>query len=492
MPRSSPQPSSVLLVEDDESLADALRLALKSRNYDVTHVEDGDFALDLLETNDFDVILSDIRMPQLGGIELLREIRKAKRRVPVILMTAFDSTGRAIEATKNGAFDYLAKPFRMEELFDVLEKAIANGRLSGRKVTITPDSDTAGDSFIGSTEQMREVFKQIGRLVDKPVNVLIRGETGTGKELVARSLYQYGNRSERPFVAVNCAAIPDSLIESELFGHEKGAFTHAVGKRIGRFEQADTGTIFLDEVGDLPLDTQVKLLRVLQEQMITRVGGNESIQVDVRVISATHRNLEELLVDGKFREDLYYRLNGAGIDLPPLRDRLDDIAELTDYFLLQSAREFAFERPQISPAAISQLKRHPWPGNVRELENVIRAALINAQGMTVGPDHINKALDTVSAAPRSPDSRSERSNLKDNISFAQHIRARLKQASIESVPPTIGVLETLTEEMERELYTAAVEMAFGNQTTISKWLGVSRFTVREKLDKYKIFPKRDK
>lgn len=489
----------ILLVDDDVKAAEGVALALESRGYSVDHAEDGDIALDLAEEQIFDVVLSDIRMPMMDGLELLDALRTRRPRLPVVLMTAFDSAGRAIEATKRGAFDYLAKPFRMEELFEVLDKAIATNRLTAKRVVVpgnADDADTDADCMVGSCAGMREVFKAIGRLADKPVSVLVKGETGTGKELVARALYSHGRRSDGPFIAVNCAAIPENLIESELFGHERGAFTGATARRIGRFEQADGGMLFLDEVGDLRPATQVKLLRVLQERKITRVGGTEALPIDVVVISATHRDIEKMIADGEFREDLYYRLAAAVIQLPPLRERLADIAPLAEHFFLQYAQEFGYGEAGLAKEAIEALERSSWPGNVRELENVIRKSLVDAHGLTVTAEHVRDALRDspgakVKAAAGEAADRAGGGAVGDVEAdvLAAHIRKRLEERAASA---SGGALAALIDEVEAIIYAEALEISFGNQSQVSKLLGVSRSTVREKLDRFSLFPNRGK
>ena len=487
--------SRILLVDDDIRAAEGVALALESRSFVVTHAEDGDIALDLVEGDDFDVVISDIRMPVMDGLELLDKIRALKPRLPVILMTAFDSAGRAIEATKRGAFDYLAKPFKMEDLLDVLEKAVATNRLTAKRVTLPGDDkggDQAAESMVGSSPAMREMFKAIGRLADKPVSVLVKGETGAGKELVARALFSHGGRADQPFIAVNCAAIPENLIESELFGHERGAFTGAAAQRIGRFEQADGGTLFLDEVGDLRPATQVKLLRVLEERKITRVGGTEAVPIDVIVISATHRDIESMIARGEFREDLYYRLAASVIQLPPLRDRPEDIPALAEHFFTRYALQFGYDEASLAKEAVSVLEQAIWPGNVRELENVVRKSLVDAHGLTVTADHVAMALSAtpgskVGGAAPTPVSGEGATDQSDAL--AAHIKWRLEECA--AAEDGCG-LAVLTEEFEQLIYRSALEIAYGNQSQIAKLLGVSRSTVREKLDRYALLPNRGK
>ncbi len=305
----------LLLVEDDENIAAALRDVLEAEGYALTHADRGERGLELATRERFDVVLSDLKMPGMTGLELVQRVHEARPQLPLILMTAHGTAETAITATKNGAYDYLLKPFEMDELLGVLEKAIESSRLATQPISIG-EGEASLDAIIGQSRAMQEIYKEIGRIAAKPVSVLIRGATGTGKELIARAIYQHSDRAGRPFIAVNCTAIPENLIESELFGHEKGAFTGAESRRIGRLEQAHTGTILLDEIGDMPLPAQVKLLRFLQERTIERVGGRETIPIDVRVLASTHRDLEAAIATQQFREDLFFRLNVVTITLP--------------------------------------------------------------------------------------------------------------------------------------------------------------------------------
>jgi DNA-binding NtrC family response regulator len=321
---------------------------------------------------------------------------------------------------------------------------------------------------------MQDVCKEIGRVAAKPVTVLIRGETGTGKELIARAIYQHSPRANAPFIAINCAAIPENLLESELFGHERGAFTGADQRRIGRFEQANKGTLFLDEIGDLPPKTQVKLLRVLQQQTFQRVGGTEAISVDVRVLAATHRNLEAMIRDGKFREDLFHRLNVVSLQLPPLRERREDIPVLVQYFLRKYAGDFAVESPTIAADALAVLQADSWPGNVRELENITRRLLLGARGLSINADAARQTLVSrnTEAAPTG----------NSFTTFAADLLARAQKGSIDDAHAR------MMNEAEREIITQAITLAEGNQAKAARWLGLSRFTLREKLKQIGLHP----
>jgi DNA-binding NtrC family response regulator len=321
---------------------------------------------------------------------------------------------------------------------------------------------------------MQTIYKEIGRIASKPVNVLIRGETGTGKELIARAIYQHSDRAKAPFIAINCAAIPETLLESELFGHERGAFTGAEARRIGRFEQADHGTIFLDEIGDMTPSTQAKLLRVLQEKTIQRLGGKETIWVDVRVIAATHRDLEAALKNRQFREDLYYRLNVVVINLPPLRERKEDIPELVRFFLRKYGAELGVESPAIHADAMEMLQSQNWPGNVRQLENFVRKVLLQAQGYTIGLDDVRAALKTAMIPPDAATL-----SLRE---YVDHLLAAAQQGDLGDAH------DRLLKEAERQLFSRAIELAQGNQAKAARWVGVSRLTMREKLIQFGLHP----
>jgi len=330
--------AKVLLVEDDPGIRDTLRRVLTEEGHEVTVEARGDEGMARAAKGSFNLVITDLRLPGLNGLELVRQLHAAQPRLPIILITAFGTTESAIEATKFGAYDYLLKPFNVPELLELVRKAADSNRIMSDPVILGP-TGPARDALVGQSPAMQAIYKEIGRVASKPVNVLIRGETGTGKELIARAIYQHSDRAQAPFVAINCAAIPETLLESELFGHERGAFTGAEERRIGRFEQAHQGTIFLDEIGDMTFGTQVKLMRVLQEKTLQRLGGKETITVDVRVLAATHRDLETAILQKQFREDLYYRLSVVVINLPPLRQRREDIPQLVRHFLQRHGPE---------------------------------------------------------------------------------------------------------------------------------------------------------
>jgi len=346
--------------------------------------------LDLVRREQPDVAILDILLPDENGLEVYSQMRALDGKLPIIFATASGSSNTAIEAMQLGAFDYLTKPLNVAEVKRVIDRALEVRRMTNAPVTMDPSTPEPnnGDVIIGRSPAMQEVYKSIGLVASQDVTVLIRGESGTGKELVARALYQFSKRSDGPFLVVNCAAIPETLLESELFGHEKGSFTGAEKRRIGKFEQSNGGTLFLDEIGDMPLLLQGKILRVLQDQTFQRVGGNQTIQTDVRVITATHRNLEQMVEKSQFREDLLYRLNGYTIFLPPLCERSDDLDLLVDHFRRQANRDLEKNVQGVAPEAMAILRKYRWPGNVRELQNVIRQAVLKANGPVLLPDFL--------------------------------------------------------------------------------------------------------
>jgi nitrogen regulation protein NR(I) len=467
----------ILLIEDDAREASSLERLLRTEGYLVNVAHRGDEGLQRARSEDHDVVVTDLRMPGLDGLQIIRELHAAKPRLPIVLMTAFGSTENTIEATKHGAFEYLSKPFEMEEFLAVTAKAAATARLMSEPVELGEPAE-GKEALVGSGRAMENVYKEIGRVAATTVSVLIRGETGTGKELVARAIYQHSDRADKPFIAVNCAAIPETLLESELFGHERGAFTGAETRRIGRFEQAHGGTLFLDEIGDMSLLTQAKLLRVLQDHTIQRLGGKQDIPVDVRIIAATHRDLEAALSEDQFRDDLYYRLAGVVIFLPPLRERgAEDVSRLTKYFLGRFGREMGQKSPAIEPAAISFLQTQPWPGNVRQLSNVVRRALLLASGFPVGAEHVQAAMSRPVVAASQAE-----------VSFPTYVEELLQAAKAAEQGE---VHAQVLEAAERILLTRAIELAQGNQAKAARWLGIARQTVREKLTQFGLRPSQD-
>jgi nitrogen regulation protein NR(I) len=468
--------ANILLIEDDAGICDTLKRVLAEEGHSVAVEKRGDEGLARAGQEPFNVVITDLRLPGLNGLELVHQLHAAQPRLPIILVTAYGTTETAIEATKLGAYDYLLKPFNVPELLDLIRKAADSNRLMSEPVLLG-EAGATRDALVGRSAAMQAIYKEIGRVATKPVNVLIRGETGTGKELIARALYQHSNRANAPFIAINCAAIPETLLESELFGHERGAFTGAQARRIGRFEQANSGTLFLDEIGDMTLGTQVKLMRVLQEKCLQRLGGKETLAVDVRVVAATHHDLETAIRERQFREDLYYRLSVVVVTLPPLRHRREDIPELVRYFLHKHGPELGNPGPSIHPEALEFLQAQSWPGNVRELENVTRKALLLAQTYTINVDHVRTALNKTSGPAVSPPK-----------AFEEHVEELLAAGRRgELTDAHARVLETA----EREVVTRAIQQAHGNQAKAARWLGISRITMRAKLVQFGLHPSQD-
>jgi two-component system nitrogen regulation response regulator GlnG len=385
-----PEPAAVptiLVVDDDAEVRYSLNRVLSARRYTVLEAPSGEEGVAAVKRQPPDVVLLDNRMTGISGLETLQHIRAANPKQLVILMTAYGTAQTAIEAMKFGAFDYVVKPFDPPKLLALVENALrtqADIRSAGGVQPVI-NSEEHKEGIVGASSPMQQVFKIIGQVAASDVTVMITGESGTGKELVARSIHRHSHRSTKPFVAVNCSAIPENLIESELFGHERGAFTGATAQRLGKFEVCDGGTIFLDEIGDMTPTTQTKILRVLQEGEIQRVGSSETLKVNVRVIAATNKDLETLVRDKDFREDLYYRLNVVRLRLPPLRERVEDVPQIVDFFLQNLAKAKKTKARKVSPEALAILCRHSWPGNVRELENMVYRSAVIAQGDAILP-----------------------------------------------------------------------------------------------------------
>jgi DNA-binding NtrC family response regulator len=464
----------ILLIEDDPAIANTLRRILVDEGYEIVVETTGEAGLVRAKQNGFDVVITDLKLPGLSGLELVRELHPEQPRLPILMMTAHGTTETAIEAIQSGAFDYILKPFEMPELIKLVDQAVTASRMMSEPVQVGEVKTAAGDAIVGSSRAMQTIYKEIGRVAAKPVTVLIRGETGTGKELIARAIYQYSDRVNAPFVAINCAAIPETLLESELFGHERGAFTGADMRRIGRFEQANHGTIFLDEIGDMTPGTQVKLIRVLQEKCLQRLGGKETIPVDVRVIAATHRDLEAAIKRNQFREDLYYRLSVVVLHLPPLRERPEDIPDLARFFLNKYVGEFHTQPTSIRPDALAFLQAQPWPGNVRELENVIRKVLLQARGYTISAEIVKNAISRSGSLPVTAE--------KSLHAYADELIGAAQRGEISDA------YGQLHEAAERILLGRAIDKAQGNQAQAARWLGISRLTLREKLIQFGLHP----
>lgn len=464
---------TILVVDDDRTIIHMVSKALGASGIDVLSAGDARKGLDVLASRapHIDACLLDIMLPDLSGLDAFEQFQQADGKLPIIFITSDSSSGTAMEAMKKGAFDYVLKPIDLPALKTVVEKAVEIRRKMLVPVEMTADvsAKESSDVIIGNSPQMQEVYKSVGRVAPQDVTVLIYGESGTGKELVARALYQHSKRVDRPFLAVNCAAIPETLLESELFGHEKGAFTGADRRRIGKFEQCSGGTLFLDEIGDMPHVLQSKILRVLQSQQFERLGGNEVIQTDVRIIAATNRNLERLVALGQFREDLYYRLRGFVIVLPPLRKRGQDLTLLLRHFLARFNRELGKNVETVAPETMEMLNRHGWPGNVRELENVVKQTLIQATGSVIIPEFL-PPFTTHGGSPPEEDRHTD----DESGQLASFIQDRIDAGS-ENV-----YAETL-EFMELRLLRRVLDVTGGNQSQAARILGITRGSLRTKI-----------
>ncbi|HOX04498.1 MAG TPA: sigma-54 dependent transcriptional regulator [Candidatus Paceibacterota bacterium] len=477
----------LLLIDDEADVRYSFGRILDSPDIELAAAESGEEGLRLLPQFKPDVVIMDIRMGGMSGLETLRQIRQADPKLPVIMMTAYGTTQTAIEAMKLGAYDYLLKPFDVPRLQEIVRAALKAARDMRQMVAVQPalDAEDVALGIVGRSEAMQAVFKLIGQLARSDPTVLVTGESGTGKELVARAIYHHSQRSRQPYLAINCAAIPEHLLESELFGHEKGAFTGAAAQRIGKFEQCHRGTLFLDEIGDMSLATQTKILRVLQTGAFDRVGGNQPVQVDVRIIAATHQPLEQAIAARRFREDLFYRLNVVRIHLPPLRDRLDDLPLLAEYFL----RKLASGRRQpplaLAASSLDLLQKYSWPGNIRELENAIRRALVVARGDTILPaDLPPEILEAARATPAGSMGPPSRSPATPPPSGAEPdwdaVAERLFDWAQNN--PQARILPTV----ERALIRAALRHTRWNQVQAARLLGITRATLRKRIQKFQI------
>jgi len=471
--------ANLLLIDDDpDLLAEKVRHFFPAPEHRDEVAYTGSEGLKCIGAAPPDVILLDLRLPDQSGLEVLNQIRAVDARIPVVFVTVVRSAGSAIEAMRHGAYDYLLKPLDVQKLDRVIGEALKVTRLMREPAVVAetpPDEELPGEAIIGSCPGMQEAYKAIGRVADQAFPVLITGESGTGKELVARAIYQHGPRARAPFLALNCAAIPENLLESELFGHEKGAFTGADRRRIGKFEQCSGGTLFLDEIGDMPPATQAKMLRVLQEQTFERVGGNEMIRTDVRLIAATHRDLKAWSDEGKFRPDLYYRLGVFTIHLPPLRERDDDLLMLVQHFLRRFSRELGREVRQAAPEALERLRDHSWPGNIRELQSVLKQALLQASGAVLLPAFLPEPLGGAGAvAP--PTTPAAEPGVETFV-----VRQRVG-------PGVRDLYAKAHRELDRLLLPAVLEHARGSQHQAALLLGIARQTLRLKLRDLGLLP----
>ncbi len=475
----------ILVVDDELNVLASFEKMLSEQGHEVITARRAEAALDCLNKEKPELLIMDIRLPGMDGLQAFRQIKKSYPKLPVIIMTGYGTTESAIEATKLGAFDYQLKPFEPEEMLRIIERALECVRLMQRQVELAPQvAPLTSDAIIGQSIVMQEVYKAIGRVSQTDATVLIRGETGTGKELVARAIYQHSLRSDAPLLLVNCVAIPETLLESELFGYEKGAFTGASTRRIGKFEQANGGTIFLDEIGDIPLGIQAKILRVLQERNFERIGGNDTIHVDVRVIAATNRNLEKAISDGKFRNDLYHRLNVVTIHIPPLRERREDIPQLISYFLERFAQQLKIDKPTLSSDALQALQNYFWHGNVRELEHCIHRAMIFTRGYPIQANDVYRALERPAEDFPMEDTAEQQVISSSSIPYEEQL-----QALVDNYVETHTGAATHSQFIEladKLLVLQALRHTNGNQTQAANLLGLTRPTLQAKMQKYGI------
>jgi DNA-binding NtrC family response regulator len=469
----------ILLIDDDEGLIHFLSRFFQRKGYEVTSCLNGKSAIEAISERKFDLILLDYKMPELNGIETLKRIKTSQIKTPIIIMTAYGNTDLTIEAMKFGAYDYLVKPFEREELSRIVLDALTVNRQMKEIVcipdstgTIPPSPDKNSLKIIGNSKRMQDVYKMVGQVAEKDISVLITGESGTGKELVAKAIYHHSRRKDKPFIAINCAAIPENLFESELFGYERGAFTGADRTYIGKIERCNGGTCFLDEIGDMSLSLQAKLLRVLQEGEIERLGGNQTIKVNVRVIAATNKDLDKEVQEGRFREDLYWRLKVISLNLPPLRKRIEDIHDLVKYFLLRFSDEYSKPVHHISEIALKKFYSYSWPGNVRELENCIRRAVLLCAGNMITQDHL-LLLE------------SKDEYLLQKLNREQLID-RLKDKLEDIIPEILSLSKqdihsNIIEMVEDTLISKALQECGNNQVQAAKMLGISRNTLRHRM-----------
>jgi two-component system NtrC family response regulator len=456
---------TILVVDDEPNYLIILAEILRDEGFEVFTAENGEKALDIVRTTDLDLVLTDMQMPVMGGMELLRQVNAINHNLPVIMLTAYGEVEKAVAAMRDGAFNYLTKPFKNDELIANITKAVEHYALLRENIRLRNEVKKRYSfaEMIGKNKQMQLLFSMIEKVAPTAASVLITGESGTGKELVARAIHNYSPRDKEPFISINCAALPESLLESELFGHERGAFTGAIALRKGRFELADHGTLFLDEIGEMALSLQAKLLRILQEKTFQRVGGTQEQKVDVRIVAATNKDLKEEVEAGRFREDLYYRLNVLHLHLPPLRERIDDIPLLVEHFVGKFARQLNKPELKISPAALRFLTTLPWEGNIRELENTIERASILCVNNTIEPKDVQPDGNlTKVAAPVS------QSFNPDDI-----------------VPPGTALPDLLDAIEEKALRNALIKADFV-QTKAAESLGITKSLLQYKMKKYRI------
>ena len=451
--------ANILVIEDNETMLEGISRTLERMGHRVVGVPDGLQGLEVCRKGDIDLVIADYRMQPMDGMEVLERVKRMDEDIDVVIITAYGTIELAVEAMKKGASDFITKPFSPDELKVRIDKVLEfrrarqrSQRLADENLYLRQEIEVQYGEMVGSSEKMRKVFEKIEKVARTDSSVIIYGESGTGKELVARALHYRSPRREGPFVKVNCAALAEGVLESELFGHEKGAFTGAIRRKKGKFELANTGTIFLDEVGDIPPAIQVKLLRVLQEKEIERVGGEGPIKVDVRIVAATNRDLPKMVEEGKFREDLFYRLHVIPIYLPPLRERKEDIPELVRHFLRKKCAQLGRKVPEVDPKALELLMEYDWPGNVRELENVLERAIVLCEGDRIGPSDLPLLVE--------------------------------REGDVLRVPEGEVPLPEMLESLEKQLIERALEKARGVKAEAARILGIKTSTLYYKMEKY--------
>lgn len=472
--------ATILLVDDDQNVIKALKECFGQFSYGLDTAGTGDEALSKVFANDYDLVLLDVNLPDFSGMDVLKEVKKKKGELPVLVMTGFISTDSAIEAMKLGAHEFITKPFDLDRLMGIVNRLVKKTPPIRGLSTFSVAPKPVEGSIIGKTPEMVEIAKIIGQVATTDASVLVMGESGTGKELIARSIFANSLRFDKPFLTVNCAALPEALLESELFGHEKGSFTGAFTQKLGKFEQCNAGTLFLDEVADMSLMTQSKVLRVLQEQEFERVGGNSTIKVDVRIIAATNKSLVNMIKEGTFRVDLYYRLKVVSIYLPPLRERRADIPLLVDHFIKMYTKQTDQGALNISKEALNGLMSYPWPGNIRELENNIHTAVVMSKGNVLLPEHF-------------PVLSGEKETVEFDLSKMEEDYCKMFTDIIDKnfnkIVDISGdhIYHHLNSALEKAMISAALKYTGSNQVKAAELLGISRNTLRDRISKYGLF-----
>lgn len=460
---TKPAKRTILIIDDQPTVCYSIGRLLETEGYQAVIAHSGEEGLTLLKARPVDLCIMDVRMPGMDGLEALQRIREIRPDMHVIMMTAFSTTEKAIEAMRLGAYDYIAKPFENEELLLRIRDALKARDAMSEIVRIDgDDTPVSTDRVIGRSQAMLDIFKQIGSVAATDTTVLLKGESGSGKDLIARAIYHYSRRNARTFLAINCSAIPENLLESELFGYERGAFSGAEFRRIGKFEQCNGGTILLDEIGDMPLSLQAKVLRVLQDGIIQRLGGNETIATDVRILAATNKNIEKMVEQGLFRKDLFYRINVVTITIPPLRERREDVKDLVSYFIRKYNLKMGKSIKGITGDLLAALELHSWPGNVRELENFIQKSMVFCKS-----DYLSNACFDMAALQRN-----SHASIEDAV---RHLVSQIFRAGSHEN------FQTVVTTLEQEIIKRALELSKGNQVHAARMLGISRTTLRKKI-----------